>query len=173
MWVHTVPCLTQAWTFFLHSTGLLWWGESWAHRSIYVPTLTYGHMLRVMAERTRSGVRVTEMSFLHSVAGLSLKWMRSSDLHKLPLCIQRNQFRWFEYLVRMPPCWNCSPLQPGPGGRWMEGCLTVLASFRETSSRIIRKALCVFFFHCKILSKVKPNRNGFQQFIPRLCLLKQ
>ncbi|KAI3375386.1 hypothetical protein L3Q82_021872 [Scortum barcoo] len=43
------------------------------YRSIYVPTLTYGHELWVMTERTRSRIQVAEMSFLHRVAGRSLR----------------------------------------------------------------------------------------------------
>ena len=41
--------------------------------SIYVPTLTYGHELWVMTKRTRSQIQVAKMSFLHRVAGLSLR----------------------------------------------------------------------------------------------------
>ncbi|KAI3352628.1 hypothetical protein L3Q82_019215 [Scortum barcoo] len=43
------------------------------YRSIYVPTLTYGHELWVMTERTRSRIQAAEMSFLHRVAGRSLR----------------------------------------------------------------------------------------------------
>ncbi|KAK7913154.1 hypothetical protein WMY93_013365 [Mugilogobius chulae] len=43
------------------------------YRSIYVPTLTYGHELWVMAERTRSRIQAVEMSFLRRVAGRSLE----------------------------------------------------------------------------------------------------
>ncbi|KAI3375226.1 hypothetical protein L3Q82_021728 [Scortum barcoo] len=39
------------------------------YRSIYVPTLTYGHELWVMTERTRSWIQAAEMSFLRRVAG--------------------------------------------------------------------------------------------------------
>ncbi|CAN9506880.1 unnamed protein product [Ophioblennius macclurei] len=42
-------------------------------RSIYVPTLTYGHELWVMTERMRSRVQAAKMSFLCRVAGLSLR----------------------------------------------------------------------------------------------------
>jgi len=37
--------------------------------SIYVPTLTYGHKLWVVTERTRSWIQVADMSFLRRVAG--------------------------------------------------------------------------------------------------------
>ncbi|TWW60624.1 R2 Retrovirus-related Pol polyprotein from type I retrotransposable element [Takifugu flavidus] len=60
------------------------------YRSIFVPTLTYGHELWVMTERTRSRVQAAEMSFLRRVAGLSLRDRRS-------------QMRWLGHLVRMPP----------------------------------------------------------------------
>ncbi|XDV39599.1 hypothetical protein PO909_008816 [Leuciscus waleckii] len=43
------------------------------YRSIYVPTLTYGHELRVMTERTRSWIQAAEMSFFRRVAGQSLR----------------------------------------------------------------------------------------------------
>ena len=55
--------------------------------SIYVPTLTYGHELWVMTERTRSTIQAAEMSFL---------------LH-----IERSQLRWLGHLYRMPP--GCLP----------------------------------------------------------------
>ncbi|KAI3359987.1 hypothetical protein L3Q82_014319 [Scortum barcoo] len=43
-------------------------------RSIYVPTITYGHELWVMTERTRSPrIQAAEMSFLRRVAGRSLR----------------------------------------------------------------------------------------------------
>ncbi|XP_047467164.1 uncharacterized protein LOC125023726 [Mugil cephalus] len=43
------------------------------YRAIYVPTLTYGHQLWVMTERTRSQIQAAEMSFLRRVSGLSLR----------------------------------------------------------------------------------------------------
>ena len=78
--------------------------------SIYVPTLTYGHELWVMTERTRSRVQAAEMSFLRRVAGLSLRdRVRSSVIREelkvepLLLRIERSQLRWLGHLVRMPP----------------------------------------------------------------------
>ena len=80
------------------------------YRSIYVPTLTYGHELWVMTERTRSRVQAAEMSFLRRVAGLSLRdRVRSSDIREglrvepLLLHVERSQMRWFGHLMRMPP----------------------------------------------------------------------
>ncbi len=79
-------------------------------RSIYVPTLTYGHELWVMTERTRSRIQVAEMSFLRRVAGRSLRdKVRSSatreELRVEPLLldIERSQVRWLGHLFRMPP----------------------------------------------------------------------
>ncbi|KAK3559697.1 hypothetical protein QTP86_017676, partial [Hemibagrus guttatus] len=43
------------------------------YQSIYIPTLTYGHVLWVMTERIRSRIQVAEMSFLHRVVGRSLR----------------------------------------------------------------------------------------------------
>ncbi len=80
------------------------------YRSIYVPTLTYGHELWVMTERTRSRTQAAEMSFLRRVAGRSLRdRVRSSvtreELRVEPLLlhIERGQLRWLGYLFRMPP----------------------------------------------------------------------
>ncbi|KAJ8012365.1 hypothetical protein DPEC_G00041950 [Dallia pectoralis] len=80
------------------------------YRSIFVPTLTYGHESWVMTERTRSRVQAAEMGFLRKVAGLSLRdRVRSSVIREelgvepLLLCIERSQLRWFGHLVRMPP----------------------------------------------------------------------
>ncbi|XP_075957732.1 E3 ubiquitin-protein ligase CBL-B-B isoform X1 [Anarhichas minor] len=72
------------------------------YHSVYVPTLTYGHELWVVTERTRSRLQVAEMSFLRRVAGLSLRdRVRSSvirrDLGVEPLLLraERSQLRWF------------------------------------------------------------------------------
>ena len=80
------------------------------YRSIYVPTLTYGHELWVMTERTRSRIQAAEMSFLRRVAGRSLRdRVRSSvtreELRVEPLLlhIERSQLRWLGHLFRMPP----------------------------------------------------------------------
>ncbi|TWW59887.1 hypothetical protein D4764_06G0014170 [Takifugu flavidus] len=80
------------------------------HRSIFVPTLTYGHELWVMTERTRSRVQAAEMCFIRWVAGLSLRdRVRSSAIREelrvepLLLCVERSQMRWLGHLVRMPP----------------------------------------------------------------------
>ncbi|KAI3354770.1 hypothetical protein L3Q82_004596 [Scortum barcoo] len=80
------------------------------YRSIYVPTLTYGHELWVMTERTRSRIQAAEMSFLRRVAGRSLRdRVRSSvtreelGVEPLLLRIERSQLRWLGHLFRMPP----------------------------------------------------------------------
>ncbi|TWW73389.1 hypothetical protein D4764_15G0007830 [Takifugu flavidus] len=56
------------------------------YRSNYVPVLIYGHQRWVMTERTRSRIQAAEMSFLHRVAGLSL----------------RDRLGWLGHLARMP-----------------------------------------------------------------------
>ena len=80
------------------------------YRSIFVPTLTYGHELWVMTERTRSRVQAAEMSFLRRVAGRSLRdRVRSSvtreelGVEPLLLHVERSQLRWLGHLFRMPP----------------------------------------------------------------------
>jgi len=81
------------------------------YRSIYVPTLTYGHELWVMIERTKSRIQAAEMSFLRRrVAGRSLKdRVRSSvtreelSIEPLLLHIEMGQLRWLGDLFRMPP----------------------------------------------------------------------
>ncbi|PWA21171.1 hypothetical protein CCH79_00009483 [Gambusia affinis] len=80
------------------------------YRSIYVPTLIYGHELWIMTERTRSRIQAAEMGFLRRVAGLSLRdRVRSSVIREglrvepLLLHVERGQLRWLGHLVRMPP----------------------------------------------------------------------
>ncbi|KAK3517857.1 hypothetical protein QTP70_021002 [Hemibagrus guttatus] len=80
------------------------------YQSLYVPTLTYGHELWVMTERVRSRIQAAEMSFLHRVAGRSLRdRVRSSvtreelGVEPLLLHIERGQLRWLGHLFRMPP----------------------------------------------------------------------
>jgi len=49
--------------------------------SVYVPTLTSGHELWVVTERTRLRIQAAKMSFLRRVAGLSLRdRVRSLDI---------------------------------------------------------------------------------------------
>lgn len=43
------------------------------YRWVYAPSLTYGHELWVVSERTRSWIQAVEMSFLWRVAGCSLE----------------------------------------------------------------------------------------------------
>lgn len=75
------------------------------YRSIYNPTLTYGHELWVVTEKNE----IVDTS-RRKAAGLSLSdRVRSSDIleelgvKSLLLCVKRTQPRWFGHLVRMPP----------------------------------------------------------------------
>ncbi len=87
---------------------LSWKAKLSIYQSISVPTLTYGHELRVMTERMRLRIQAAKMSFLRRVAGLSLR-DRSLDIRRelevepLLLCVERSQLGWFEHLIRMPP----------------------------------------------------------------------
>ncbi|TWW59948.1 hypothetical protein D4764_05G0000380 [Takifugu flavidus] len=71
------------------------------YRSIFVPTLTYGHDLWVMTERTRSRVQAAEMSFLQR--GRSSAIREELGVEPLLLRVERSQMRWLGHLVRMPP----------------------------------------------------------------------
>jgi len=52
-------------------------------KSIFVPTLTYGHELWVVNERTRSRIQATEMRFLRRIAGFTLRdRVRSSTIRE-------------------------------------------------------------------------------------------
>ena len=82
----------------------------WIYQSVLVPTLTSGHELWVVTERTRSRVQAAEMSFLRRLAGLSLRdRVRSSVIRRelgvdpLLLCVERSQMRRLGHLIRMPP----------------------------------------------------------------------
>ncbi|TWW77426.1 hypothetical protein D4764_12G0008160 [Takifugu flavidus] len=79
------------------------------YRSIFAPTLTYGHELWVMTQRRRSRVQAAEMSFLCRVAGLSLRdRVRSSAIREklgvkpLLLRVESSQMGLLGHLVRMP-----------------------------------------------------------------------
>ncbi|KAI3373071.1 hypothetical protein L3Q82_006415 [Scortum barcoo] len=82
------------------------------YRSIYVPTLTYGHELWVMTERTRSADTSGRNEFPPQGGwALSLRdRVRSSVIREelessqpLLLQIERSQLRWLGHLFRMPP----------------------------------------------------------------------
>jgi len=70
------------------------------YRSIYFPTLTFGHNLWVVTERMISRIQVVRMSFLCRVARLNLRdRVRSSDIRRelavglLLLCLKGSQLR--------------------------------------------------------------------------------
>ena len=48
-------------------------GNTFAHQSVYVPTLTYGHELWVMTERAGFLIQEVEIGFLQRVASLYLR----------------------------------------------------------------------------------------------------
>ncbi len=80
------------------------------YRLIYVPTLTYGHELWVMTERTIFHKQAAKMNFLRRVAGRSLRDRVKSSVTReelrvepLLLDIERSQLRWLGHLFRMPP----------------------------------------------------------------------
>ncbi len=78
-------------------------------RSVYVPSLTYGHELWVMTERMRSRVQAAEMRFLRRVAEVRrIDRIRNSvireslNIEPLLLKIEKSQLRWFGHVLRMP-----------------------------------------------------------------------
>ena len=83
-----------------------------------------------MAERTRSQIQMVEISFLHRVAGHTLRYrVRSSvtreelGVQPLLLHIQRDQLRWIRHLFQMPPgrlpgeVFRACPARRRPQGR--------------------------------------------------------
>ena len=94
------------------------------YRSIYVPTLTYGHELWVMTERTRSRIQAAEMSFLRRVAGRTLRDRVRSSVTREELGLEPlHREGWLEHLFRMPPgrlpreVFRACPLGRRPRGR--------------------------------------------------------
>jgi exonuclease III len=99
-------------------------------RSVYRPTLTYGHELWVMTERIRSRVEAAEMRFLRRAAGLTL-WDRvpsstiRANLHVEPLLLwlERSQLRWLGHVLRQPQerlvqrVFHAQPVGKRPVGR--------------------------------------------------------
>ncbi len=59
--------------FYKFSLNVKTWAKISIYRSIFVPSLTYGHEGWVMTERIRLQIRVAEMGFLRRVAGVSLR----------------------------------------------------------------------------------------------------
>ncbi|KAK7919109.1 hypothetical protein WMY93_010393 [Mugilogobius chulae] len=141
------------------------------YRSIYVPTLTYGHIQSV------------EMSFLRRVAGRSLRdRVRSSvtqeelGVESLLLHVERSQLRWLGHLFRMPP--GVSPgIPPGllPLGGDLEEdsghaeglCLSTGLETPQDSPRklaeSITKCPCVSRPHEGALEWLQPSVPGGQE----------
>uniref|UniRef100_A0A8C6PI18 Reverse transcriptase domain-containing protein n=1 Tax=Nothobranchius furzeri TaxID=105023 RepID=A0A8C6PI18_NOTFU len=120
------------------------------YRSIYVPTLTYGHEFWVVTEKTRSRIQAAEMSFLLRVAGFSLRdRVRSSVMREglgvdpLLLHIERSQLRWLGHLVRMPlgrlpgEVFRARPTGRRPKGR-------PRTRWRDYASHLARERLGIF-----------------------------
>ena len=85
-------------------------GAASIHRSVFVPTLIYGHVLWGVTDRTRLQVQAAIMSFLRRVSGLSLRdSVRTSAIREelgielLLLHTEASQMRWFGHFVKMPP----------------------------------------------------------------------
>lgn len=80
------------------------------NRSVYVPTVSYGHEPWVVMERMRLRIHTGEMSYLHWESGLFLRdrvrslviW-EGPGLEPLLLCVERSQMRWLGHLGRMLP----------------------------------------------------------------------
>ena len=73
-------------------------------RSVYVPTLTYGHKLWVMTKRIRSQIQAAKMSFLAGwrAAPLEIGWGALSPRRSLEH-IKRSQLRWLGHLYTCTP----------------------------------------------------------------------
>ncbi|CAF3092932.1 unnamed protein product, partial [Rotaria sp. Silwood2] len=78
-------------------------------KSVYRPTLIYGHEQWILTENTRSRIQSAEIRFLRRVAGLTLRdKIRSSSIYEslqiepLLLHIERSQLRWLGHVLRMP-----------------------------------------------------------------------
>ena len=95
------------------------------YRSIFVPTLTYGHEGWVMIERMKSQIQAAEMCFLRKVAGVSLRdIVRSSAIQEglgVEPLLEKCQLRWLGHLVRMPPRIPSKVFQACPAGRGPQG----------------------------------------------------
>ncbi|PWA16488.1 hypothetical protein CCH79_00004565, partial [Gambusia affinis] len=68
------------------------------YRSIYIPTLIFGHELWVMTERTKSRIQAAKLDGVRS--SVIQEGLR---VEPLLLHVERNQLRWLGHLVRMPP----------------------------------------------------------------------
>ena len=82
-------------------------------RSVYVPTLTYGHKLWVMTKRIRSQIQAAKMSFLAGwrAAPLEIGWGALSPRRSLEH-IKRSQLRWLGHLYTWTPSSGGVPGMP-------------------------------------------------------------
>ncbi|CAF4995061.1 unnamed protein product, partial [Rotaria sp. Silwood1] len=78
-------------------------------KSVYRPTLIYGHEQWILTEKIRSRIQSAEMKFLRRIAGVTLRdKIRSSIIRESlqiePLLrhIERSQLRWLGHILRMP-----------------------------------------------------------------------
>ena len=79
------------------------------YKSLYYPTLTYGHESWVLTDRMRSRVQAAVMRYLRRVAGVHRidKVSNSTNRQKLNIAqlllkVKRSQLRWFGHVLRMP-----------------------------------------------------------------------
>jgi hypothetical protein len=99
-------------------------------KSVYLPTLTYGHECWIMSEKVRSRLQAAEMRFLRRVAGFTrLDRVRNTIIRDtlstepLLLQIERSQLRWYGHVCRMPherltwQIFNSRPQGVRPRGR--------------------------------------------------------
>ncbi|CAF1534892.1 unnamed protein product [Adineta ricciae] len=78
-------------------------------KSVYRPTLIYGHEHWVLTEKLRSRIQAAEMRFLRRISGLTIRdKIRSTNIRESlqvePLLqhIERSQLRWLGHVIRMP-----------------------------------------------------------------------
>lgn len=112
------------------------------YRTIFVPTLTYGHENWVMSERMKSRIQAAEMRVLRRIAGcrridkIENKVIRENlKVEPLLLQIEKSQMRWLGHVLRMGPerlvkkVWNARPTETRPKGRprarWRDQALKV------------------------------------------------
>ena len=116
-------------------------------KTVYRPTLIYGHEKWILTENTRSRIQAAEMRFLRRVADLKLRdQVKSSSIREslqiepLLIHIERSQLRWLGHVLRMPP--NRLPnqvFQAVPTGRRPEG--RPRTSWRKYMEKLLQERL--------------------------------
>ena len=140
-------------------------------KTVYRPTLIYGHEKWILTENTRSRIQAAEMRFLRRVADLKLcDQVKSSSIREslqiepLLIHIERSQLRWLGHVLRMPPnrlpnqVFQATPTERKPVGR-------PKTSWRKYMEKLLQERLGLQWIE---VQQVAQDRNRWKQLLNEL-----